>query len=396
MFFSIFSTQYYTPKVKRAFCFSYETAIIFIVNLSVGIVGLPNVGKSTLFNALLKKQQAFVANYPFATIEPNVGVVPVPDERLLKLQEIVRAATPGVEPPIKPAVVNFVDIAGLVKGASEGAGLGNKFLSHIREVSIIAHVVRAFVDDNIIKEGSVDPKSDYETIQTELILADLQSVQQAQGKVKRFAKESEKTAIEKLYKGLNEGKPAREIVLNGEEQEFAKTFFLLSAKPELIVLNVSEDQYKPDLIETMTKRYQELLGVNSEKLVVISAKIESDLSELSEQEQKEYLNQLGLKESGLERLIKKAYETLGLISFLTAGEKEVRAWTISKGLKAVYAAGVIHTDFTKKFIKAEVVSYDDFVNLNGWKGALEKGKARLEGRDYCMQGGDIVEFKIGA
>ncbi len=367
-----------------------------MTNLSVGIVGLPNVGKSTLFNALLKKQTAFVANYPFATIEPNVGIVPVPDQRLNKLAEITKEEEKMAElPPIKPAVVNFVDIAGLVKGASEGAGLGNKFLSHIREVSIICHVVRAFVDDNIIKEGSVDPKSDYEVIQTELILADLQSVQSAQGKVKRFTKESEKTAIEKLFKGLNEGKPAREIVLSDEEREYAKTFFLLSGKPEIIVLNVSENDYGSDNSKII-KKYSDSLGVSSEKLVVISAKIESDLSELSEEEQKQYLADLGVKESGLERLIKKAYATLGLISFLTAGEKEVRAWTINKAMKAVDAAGVIHTDFMKKFIKAEVVSYSDFVNLNGWKGARENGKARLEGRDYCMQDGDIVEFKIGA
>lgn len=372
-----------------------NSAIIFSMNLSVGIVGLPNVGKSTLFNALLKKQQAFVANYPFATIEPNVGVVPVPDSRLERLAQITKDEEKlSGFPPIKPATVNFVDIAGLVKGASEGAGLGNKFLSHIREVSIIAHVVRAFEDPNIIREGSVGPKEDYGAIETELALADLQTIEQAQGKVKRFAKDSEKSAIEKLFKGLNEGKPAREIVLTPEEQEFAKTFFLLSAKPEIIVLNVSEEQLgQPSTVHRLQQEWEAVVG--SQSTVVISAKIESDLAELSEQEQKEYLAGLGLKTSGLERLIQKAYETLGLISFLTAGEKEVRAWTIQKGTKAVDAAGVIHTDFTKKFIKAEVVSYDDFVNLNGWKGARENGKARIEGRDYIMQDGDVVEFKIG-
>ncbi len=365
------------------------------MNLSVGIIGLPNVGKSTLFNALLKKQVAFVANYPFATIEPNVGIVPVPDSRLEKLQDIVfRAATPGVEPPIKPATVNFVDIAGLVKGASEGAGLGNKFLSHIREVSIIAHVVRAFEDTNIIREGSVGPKEDYEVIETELILADLQTITAAQSKVKRFAKETEKTAVEKLYKGLNEGKRASEIILSDEEQEFAKTFFLLSSKPELIVLNVEEQALKD--AGKITKDYAERLGVSGEKLVVISAKVESELSELSEEEQKEYLESLGVTESGLERLIKKSYETLGLISFLTAGEIEVRAWTINRGMKAIDAAGVIHTDFTKNFIKAEVISFEDFVKYEGRKKARELGKARLEGRDYIMQDGDVVEFKIGA
>ena len=367
------------------------------MNLSVGIVGLPNVGKSTLFNALLKKQTAFVANYPFATIEPNVGIVPVPDERLTRLAEITEIEAKMTElPPIKPATVYFVDIAGLVKGASEGAGLGNKFLSHIREVSIIAHVVRAFEDANIIREGSVGPKDDYEAIETELILADLQSITTAQSKVKRFAKDSEKTAIEKLFKGLNEGKRASEIVLTPEEQEFANTFFLLSAKPEIMVLNVAESDYSEEKIKSVTDQYSKTLSINESKIVVICAKIEAELAELSEEEQKQYLADLGVKESGLQRLIKKAYGALGLISFLTCGEKEVRAWTIEKGMKAVDAAGVIHTDFTKKFIKAEVVSYPHFIENSGWKKSRELGKARLEGRDYVMQDGDVVEFKIGA
>ena len=400
------------------------------MNLSVGIVGLPNVGKSTLFNALLKKQTAFVANYPFATIEPNVGIVPVPDSRLEKLAEITKIEAKMAElPPIKPATVNFVDIAGLVKGASEGAGLGNKFLSHIREVSIIAHVVRVFTDANVIRYedeetrlrqssggqgGSVGPKEDYEAIETELILADLQTIQSAQGKVKRFAKETEKTAIEKLFKGLNEGKRASEIELMSEEQEYANTFFLLSAKPEIIVLNVEEKDYNEKSIESIAQKYKEMLKPvqhdNEGNTVVICAKIESDLSELSEDEQKQYLADLGVKQSGLERLIKNAYATLGLISFLTCGEKEVRAWTIRRGSTALMASGEIHSDFMKKFIKAEVVSYPDFVSLNGparndfaslssvsgwWKTARENGKARMEGRDYIMQDGDVVEFKIG-
>jgi len=367
------------------------------MNLSVGIVGLPNVGKSTLFNALLKKQTAFVANYPFATIEPNVGIVPVPDSRLERLAQITKdeEKMDGF-PPIKPATVNFVDIAGLVKGASEGAGLGNKFLSHIREVSIIAHVVRAFEDANIVREGSIGIKEDYESIETELILADLQSITTAQSKVKRFAKESEKSAVEKLYKGLNEGKRAAEIILTPEEEEFAKTFFLLSAKPEIMVLNVAENDYSEEKIKSVTDQYSKTLGISSDKIIVICAKIESDLAELSEEEQKQYLADLGVKQSGLERLIQKAYQTLGLISFLTSGAKEVRAWTFNKGMKAVDAAGVIHTDFTKKFIKAEVISYPIFVEDNGWKKSRELGKARLEGRDYIMQDGDVVEFKIGA
>lgn len=365
------------------------------MNLSVGIVGLPNVGKSTLFNALLKKQAAFVANYPFTTIEPNVGIVPVPDQRLNKLAEITKEEEKMSElPPLKPATVNFVDIAGLVKGASEGAGLGNKFLSHIREVSIIAHVVRTFEDPNIIREGSVDPKSDYETINTELILADLQTIVAAQSKVKRFSKQTEKDAIEKLFKGLNTGIPAREIILTDEDQAFAKTFFLLSSKPEIIVLNVSENDYSEGKFEEIYSRYTGISSVD--KMVIVCAKIESELAELAEKEQKQYLLDLGVKESGLERLIQKAYSTLGLISFLTAGEKEVRAWTIRRGTTALMASGTIHTDFMKKFIKAEVVSYEDFVTLHGWKGAREKGKARMEGRDYIVNDGDVIEFKIGA
>ena len=317
------------------------------MNLSIGIVGLPNVGKSTLFNALLKKQHALVANYPFATIEPNVGVVPVPDDRLPRLAEIVENTT-KINPPIKPATVNFVDIAGLVKGASEGAGLGNKFLSHIREVSVIAHVVRVFDDSNVLKEGSVDPKNDYEVVRTELELADLE-------------------------KGGEIGK-----------------------KPEIIVLNVSEDQYNTENIEKVTTEYSELLGVSKEKIIVISAKIEAELAGLSEPEQKEYLADLGLTTSGLERLIQKAYQELGLISFLTAGEKEVRAWTIRKGQNALEAAGEIHTDFMNKFIKAEVVTYNEFIANNGWKGSREAGKAQLEGKDYIVNDGDVIEFKIGS
>ncbi|HVF69527.1 MAG TPA: redox-regulated ATPase YchF [Xanthomonadales bacterium] len=365
-------------------------------SISVGIVGLPNVGKSTLFNALLKKQQALAANYPFATIEPNVGIVPVPDNRLATLAEITKdeEKMAGL-PPIKPATVEFYDIAGLVKGASEGEGLGNKFLSHIRETKIISHVVRAFEDADVIKEGAVDPKSDYVVINAELILADLATAENVQSKVKKFTSDSEKSAIKKLIDGLNSGKPAREIEFLKEEVEFINSLFLLSSKPEIVILNVSEDQYNPQEIENITKKFSELLDVSSQKLVVICAKIESELSELSDEEQREYLKDLGLDSSGLERLIHKAYETLGLISFLTAGEKEVRAWTIKKGSSAPEAAGEIHTDFTKKFIKAEVVSFDDFVANNGWKGSREKGKARLEGKEYTMKDGDIVEFKIG-
>ncbi|MBI2195523.1 MAG: redox-regulated ATPase YchF [Candidatus Levybacteria bacterium] len=319
------------------------------MNLSVGIVGLPNVGKSTLFNALLKKQQALVANYPFATIEPNVGIVAVPDERLLQLAEITKSEHSMSElPPIKPATVEFVDIAGLVKGASEGAGLGNKFLAHIREVRIIAHVVRAFEDENVVKEGSVDVKSDYETIRIELELSDLEK----------------------------KGEP-------------------LAKKPEIIVINLAESDYSKSKIDEQILRYSHVLENRTEQIIAISAKIEEELAALSEEEQRQYLLELGLKESGLERLIKKAYQELGLISFLTAGEKEVHAWTIRRGQTALEASGEIHTDFMKKFIKAEVIPFDDFVAAGGWKKARELGKVRLEGRDYIVQDGDVIEFKIG-
>ena len=364
------------------------------MNLGIGIVGLPNVGKSTLFNALLKRQQALVANYPFATIEPNIGIVPVPDYRLERLAQIVRDSdSRGLTPPIKPATVNFVDIAGLVKGASEGAGLGNKFLSHIREVSVIAHVVRAFADVNILKEGSIDPKSDYETIQAELILADLETLQKTIENRKIDA--HKKAAAEKLILKLNSGKRAFDVDLNDNEKEAIRDLFLLTSKPEIIVLNVAETDYNPDKIEQLGKEYAGILEIENHKVIVISAKIEAELSSLSEEEQREYLRDLGLESSGLERLIQKAYEELGLISFLTAGEKEVRAWTIKKGSTALIAAGEIHTDFMKKFIKAEAVPFEDFVSNRGWKGSREHGKALLEGRDYIVKDGDVIEFKIG-
>lgn len=364
------------------------------MNLSCGIVGLPNVGKSTLFNALLKRQQALVANYPFATIEPNVGVVPVPDTRLQKLAEITRVEEKmDTLPPIKPATVNFVDIAGLVKGASEGAGLGNKFLSHIREVSVIAHVVRAFTDSNILREGSVGVREDYETINTELMLSDLQSAQNQEGRLK--SNDPQKSLFIKIIAGLDRGIPVRDIDFTKEEKEQIDTMSFLTNKPEIVVLNVSEEDYSSEKIYGIAKDYSELLGVQPLKLVVISAKIEAELASLSQEEQVEYLKDLGLEFSGLQRLIQKAYEELGLISFLTAGEKEVRAWTIRKGINAQLAAGEIHTDFIKRFIKAEVVGFDNFVEFNGWKGSREKGKAMFEGRDYKVRDGDVIEFKIG-
>lgn len=368
------------------------------MNISVGIVGLPNVGKSTLFNALLKKQQALAANYPFATIEPNVGVVPVPDERLVKLAELTKSENSMSElPPIKNALIEFVDIAGLVKGASEGAGLGNKFLSHIREVRVVAHVVRAFEDADVIKEGAVDPKSDYETIVTELILSDLQTIENSKGKMQKSKVQvkGQSELLERIDATLNSGVAVRTLSFTPEEQLFVNQLSLLSAKPEVIVLNVSEDQYSDTQNEETIKKYSELLGVSSDQLVVICAKVESELAELGEDDSKAYLKELGVEKSGLERLIQKAYEKLGLISYLTCGEVEVKAWTIKKGSNAVEAAGEIHTDFMQRFIKAEVVSYNDFTSSNGWKGARNIGKARMEGKDYIMVDGDVVEFKIG-
>ncbi len=360
------------------------------MNLSVGIVGLPNVGKSTLFNALLKRQTAFVANYPFATIEPNIGVVPVPDPRLEKLAEITKEENKMDKlPPIIPATVKFVDIAGLVAGAAEGEGLGNKFLSHIREVNIICHVVRFFEDPNIVHvAGSVDTKRDVEIINAELILADLQTLGKVKSeKLKVISKdETHKIeAIEKLKLQMNSGKLAKDIVLTDEEKEAISKLHLLTAKPVIYVANVAEGEIS-----------KELNNNDSKPIIPISAKIESELSSLSQEEQKAYLAELGMKEAGLDRLIRLAYETLGLISFLTCGDKEVRAWTVEKGTKAPQAAGVIHTDFEKGFIKAETVSFYEFVKIGGWVKCRELGKVRIEGKEYVMQDGDVVEFKVNA
>lgn len=321
--------------------------------MEIGIIGLPNVGKSTLFNALLKKQVAYVANYPFATIEPNVGIVPVPDARLAKLAEVVKTEK------IVPATVRFIDIAGLVKGASTGAGLGNKFLAHIREVDAVCHVVRYFSDPNIIREGTVDPKSDFEIIKTELDLADLETQEKRDKKKKEI------------------------------EEEIP----LLAKKPMIVVLNVDEEMLvKAGEIEA---KYAGELGILQDQVIAICAKTEAELVEMSGEEQKEYLQGLGLEKSGLERLVQRAFNILGLQTFLTAGVKEVRAWTIHQGSKAPQAAGVIHTDFEKHFIKADVVNYPDFIQYGGWEKCRELGKVRLEGRDYVMKEGDVVEFKVG-
>ncbi|KKU96132.1 MAG: GTP-dependent nucleic acid-binding protein engD [Candidatus Amesbacteria bacterium GW2011_GWB1_48_13] len=323
------------------------------MNLSVGIVGLPNVGKSTLFNALHKKQAALAANYPFATIEPNVGVVPVPDPRLAILADVVMTEK------IVPATVKFVDIAGLVAGASKGEGLGNKFLAHIREVDAICHVVRKFADENIVREGSVDPKSDFEIIKTELELADLETEE------KRAQKKKE--VVEELPQ--------------------------LSKKPTIVVLNADESDLKS--AKEIEAKFAAEVGLDHEKVIVISARTESELAALSDEDARVYLQELGIENSGLERLVQRAFEILGLQTFLTAGEKETRAWTIKRGTKAPQAAGVIHTDFEKHFIKADVINWRDFTDFGGWTKAREAGKVRLEGRDYVMREGDVVEFKVG-
>lgn len=353
-------------------------------SLKVGIVGLPNVGKSTLFNALLGKQQALAANYPFATIEPNVGVVAVPDERLQKLAQVVNSQN------IVPATVEFLDIAGLVKGAASGEGLGNKFLSHIREVDLVCHVLRHFEDGDILREGSVEPKSDYEVIVSELILKDLETVEKQEGTVRKMGGEWH-IFWKKLYEHLNSGKQAKTLVVSEKEMEWIKTLFLLTMKDEVAVVNISEGQIGNAL--EIEQEFSSKIGL---PVVALNAKLESELSGLGREAAMELLSEYGITESGLDRLIRLSYGKLGLMSFLTAGEKEVRAWTIRAGSKAPQAAGVIHTDFEKKFIRAKACSFTDFVELGGWKNASEKGKVRMEGRDYLMQEGDVVEFMVSS
>ena len=361
--------------------------------MKIGIVGLPNVGKSTLFNSITKAG-AESANYPFCTIEPNVGIVAVPDERLQKLAEMYNTKK------ITPAVVEFVDIAGLVKGASKGEGLGNKFLSHIRETDAICEVVRCFEDSNVVHvDGSVDPIRDIETINLELIFADIETVDKRLDKAKKMLKADKKyqaeiDLLEKIKLTLENGMPARQLEYNEDEKEMLKEMFLLTTKPIIYIANVSEEQLSDTENDANVNKVREYASKEKAEVIPLCVKIEDELSTLDDSDKKEMLEALGLEESGLDTLIKKSYDLLGLMSFLTAGEPEVRAWTIKKGTKAPQAAGKIHSDIERGFIKAEVISYDELIKEGSMVQAKEKGLVRQEGKDYIMQEGDIVLFKF--
>jgi GTP-binding protein YchF len=363
--------------------------------LQAGIVGLPNVGKSTLFNALTAAEDALAANYPFATIEPNVGVVAVPDERLPVLEKMNKAQK------VIPATVEFVDIAGLVRGASKGEGLGNQFLANIRETDAVIQVVRCFEDENIVHvEGSVNPIRDIETIQIELALADLASVEKRRDKAQRSARAGDKVAkaelevLDKIQPVLEEGRSARAIELTKEERAIAKQFFLLTTKPTIYAANVDEETLLNSDENAHVKIVKQHAEQENAEVVIICAKLEAELVALEPEERKEFLADLGVTSSGVDKLIKSAYKMLGLMSFLTAGEKEVRAWTIPVGTKAPQAAGEIHSDIERGFIRAEIVGYDDLISAGSNAAAREKGLTRLEGKDYVMQEGDIVNFRF--